>query len=101
MKNYREEWTVRLNKATYILNEEQANLLKSEIARGNRGVVMFKEFAISIPYIEEFFLSRKVYDVNRQLSESKYEVSEQAKEKMEEIREKFRNKLRFSPTEKN
>jgi hypothetical protein len=53
---WEEEWKVVLNNGSeYPLGKEQAWVIQEAIANGNRGVVMFKTFSISIPYIVEFF----------------------------------------------
>lgn len=50
-----EEWRVVVNKEEYILTNLQGKVLAEEIKKGNRGIIMFKDFAISIPYIQEFY----------------------------------------------
>lgn len=92
MKNYREYWTVKVNKSTYVLNEEQASLLKKEIANGNRGIVVFKEFAVSIPYIEEFYLSRKESTL-KELPDEIIQESEKSQEWINSIRQKLGKKM--------
>lgn len=57
---YEEEWKVILNtKGVYTLSKMQAMGLKQEIASGNRGIVLFQTFSIPIPYITEFYRSRR------------------------------------------
>lgn len=57
---YDEEWRVVMNtKGDYTLGKMQAKLLQEEISRGNRGIIMFNTFAISIPYIVEFYRVRR------------------------------------------
>ena len=59
-EKYEEEWTVRVNSGgKYTLSKLQANILQQEIANGNRGIIMFKTFSISIPYIAEFYLEKR------------------------------------------
>lgn len=54
-----EEWKVICStKGEYMLGKIQARILQQAIAQGNRGIVMFKTFAISIPYIAEFYRVR-------------------------------------------
>lgn len=55
-----EEWLVVMsNKSEYELSKSQAWALRQEIASGNRGVIMFQTFSISIPYILEFYRVKK------------------------------------------
>lgn len=64
---YIEQWTVIINKSEYTLNNSQARALHEQIASGSRGIVMFKDFTIPIPYIEEFFLASKELNPKYQL----------------------------------
>jgi len=50
-----EMWVVVVRKRQYELNGKEADLLKRLIVAGNRGIIWFKDFAISIPYIEEIY----------------------------------------------
>jgi hypothetical protein len=55
-----EEWIVKINTGgEYPLSKNQARYLQQEISNGNRGIVMFQSFSISIPYIAEFFISKR------------------------------------------
>ena len=96
MKNYTEEWIAIVNKNKYYLNEKQAALLKQEIARGNRGIVLFDEFSINIPYMEELYLNRKIFNESTLLSNSipylSSEEIEKGKTKLAEIRSKWDKK---------
>jgi len=57
---YEEEWIVKINTGgTYTLSKLQATILQQEIANGNRGMIMFKTFSISIPYIAEFYRDKR------------------------------------------
>ena len=57
---YEEEWLVVINtKGEYTLSKVQARILQQAIAQGNRGIVMFTTFSISIPYIAEFYRTRR------------------------------------------
>jgi len=46
-----EKWSVKTQKKTYILNGKQAQALKDLTNSGSRGLVWFRDFAISIPHI--------------------------------------------------
>jgi len=53
---FEEEWLCIMNtKGEYRLGKKQAWILLEEIAHGNRGIVPFSTFVISIPYISEFY----------------------------------------------
>ena len=57
---YDEEWKVVMStKGDYTLNKMQARILQQEMAGGSRGIVMFQTFAISIPYVAEFYRVRR------------------------------------------
>ncbi len=76
-QKWEEEWKVVLNNdAEYPLSKLQALVLKQEIAAGNRGIVMFKTFAISIPFIVEFYRVKRFlkgqYQLPKQASEPPY-----------------------------
>ena len=67
---YEEEWEVLTNaKGKYTLSKDQARLLQEEISHGNRGIIMFKTFAISIPYIVEFYRVKRFLKNALQLPE--------------------------------
>lgn len=93
-KNYREEWTAIVNKTKYVLNEEQANLIKSAIARNNNGKILFPEFTINMAYLEEFYLSNKIYDKSTLLphkthQEPSLEEAKRVQEKIEKFKKEF------------
>lgn len=89
--NYLEEWTVIINKSKYVLNDKQSKLLKEEIAKGNRGTILFENFSIPISFIEEFYLSDKYPDKSNMIaSENKYVVSEEEKRIVENKMENFK-----------
>ena len=72
---YEEEWQVILNTGgKYTLGKFQARLLQQEIANGNRGIIPFKTFVVSIPYIAEFFLVKRFLKDSKQLSATASEL---------------------------
>ena len=86
---FEEIWRVVLqNGAEYELGKIQALILKQEITNGNRGIVMFETFAISIPYIIEFYRVRKFLRDTKQLSAKASELPYKPipKEKWEKIK---------------
>lgn len=61
------KWKVLMsNKNEYVLSSEQMEMLKKAISVNNRGILVFDTFAISIPYITDFYLigrnKRKLFD---------------------------------------
>ncbi len=54
--DYEELWVVILtSKGRYDLSKNQARLVQEALAKGERGAIVFETFAISIPYITEFY----------------------------------------------
>src|ERR1035437_4268062 len=93
MKNYHEEWTAIVNKNKYILNEDQADVIKNAVANGNRGTILFPAFSIDIAFMEEFYMSNKIFDVNKKLATGEKEISQEEKDritkKMAEFKKEF------------
>ena len=88
-----EEWEVVVGKDKFHLKGEQVVALKKEIAGGKRGVVWFKEFAISIPHIQ---CAYKINGVKKTIdsrlpgySSLTKEERERSNAKLDEIRKKF------------
>lgn len=65
--SYLEEWVVMVNGFQYKLDKAQNETLSDAIGKGNRGIIMFEGFSISIPYIQEHYRSRRYLKANRQL----------------------------------
>jgi len=94
MKTHSEIWTVVVNKTKYVLNEEQANLLREKMVKGDKSPIMYKEFTIFPAFVEEFYLSDKVYDKSKLLShETKQEPSLEEKLKVQKMMEEFREEF--------
>ena len=94
MKSYTEEWTVVVNKTKYPLNEKQANILREKIAQGSRGIVVFDDFSISIPFIEEFYLSDKIYDVLPEInSTNEQKITEEERQRTRDLIEEFKKRF--------
>ena len=67
-EKFDEEWKVVINTGgEYVLSKMQARILQQAVATGNRGVIMFNSFAISIPYIAEFYRVRRFLKGAKQL----------------------------------
>lgn len=65
---FEEEWEVITSaKGKYTLSKLQARVLMQEMANGNRGIIPFKTFAISIPYIVEFYRVKRFLKDAKQL----------------------------------
>jgi len=74
-EKYGEEWRVVLNTGgNYTLGKTQAVILQQAIATGNRGIIMFKTFSISIPYIAEFYRVKRFLKDAKLLPESASEL---------------------------
>lgn len=86
----KEKWVVVVNKNEYELDEKQARVLSDAIASGTRGIVQFKDFIISVPFIEEFYLVGK-WQQPEQLEEPKMSNEQRQKEliKIEKTRQKL------------
>lgn len=75
-QEFKETWIVKVGKKDYELNEKQIVILKEADLQGQRGIVWFDGFAISIPHIESIYL------VERYLPQEKYwETLEEVKSK--------------------
>lgn len=58
---FEEEWGVQVGKESFALNERQIKILKEADLSGQRGIVWFDKFAISIPHIQSILLvSRRI-----------------------------------------
>jgi len=66
---YDEEWLVKLNTGgQYLLSKQQSWVIQEAIASGNRGIIMFKTFSISMPYIAEFYRTKRFIKKDHQLT---------------------------------
>jgi len=66
---WEEEWKViTSSKGNYFLSKKQAIILKQAMAIGNRSTIMFQTFAIAIPYVVEFYRTRRYLKDAKQLS---------------------------------
>lgn len=94
-EKWEEEWIVKMNDNTeYSLSKIQMLGLRQEIARGNRGIVMFQTFGISVPYIVHF-------DRVRRFLKGEFQLSARATEKpYEPIPEEVWNKIKKEAYEK-
>lgn len=71
---FEEEWVLKTNsKEEYRLSKKQAWMIQEAIASGNRGIVMFDTFSISIPYIVDFYRLKRFVKESRQLTSQQQE----------------------------
>jgi len=93
---YEEEWEVVLNTGgKYTLSKLQAWGLRHAISQGERGIVMYQSFSISIPYIAEFYRIRRFLKDTRQLPKTASEkpFKPVSPKKWEKIREEIYGKI--------
>ncbi len=91
---FEEEWAVVVDKEVFALNKKEADLLKKATIAGQRGLVWFPKFAISIPHISAIYLTRRTY--KNQLASGKQGLPEltdkdllKNRERIKEIKEKL------------
>ena len=95
-EGWEEEWKVILSsKGEYTLSKLQAMVLKQAIATGNRTTIMFKTFAIAIPYIIEFYRVKRFLKDTFQLPASASEKPHEPipEEKWEQIKKMVYEKI--------
>lgn len=73
-----EEWEVSTGKETFVLSPQQFELLKKAMESGQRGMIFFKDFGISIPHISHTKLRRREHyklegGVKLKISSGQYE----------------------------
>ncbi len=85
---YEEEWGVQVGKEIYTLNENQIKLLREADISGQRGIVWFDKFAVSIPHIQSVWLiSRRIK--NKLAAGEKPEEPAMTEEERERVRKKI------------
>lgn len=96
---FEEEWGVQIGKEQFVLNERQIKLLKEADVSGQRGIMWFDKFAVSIPHIQSIWLiSRRI---KNRLPEGTTpdepirteEEQERISKKIQEMKEKLMIKL--------
>lgn len=50
-----QQWVVVVGKREFVLTDEQLSILKAADLAGQRGIVWFGDFAISIPHIDVIY----------------------------------------------
>jgi len=95
---YDEEWKVKLNTGgEYLLSQKQAWVIQEAIASGNRGIIMFKTFSVSMPYIAEFFRVRRFLKADHQLTGQQQEDTWTEEDRLHAIQriKEIKEKLKF------
>lgn len=95
-EKFDEEWKlVVTSKGEYTLNKIQARILQQKISSDSRGIVMFKTFMVSIPYIVEFYrvkrFLRGTLQLPAQASELPYKPM--SREKFEKLKKEIYRKI--------
>lgn len=96
---FEEEWGVQIGKELFVLNGKQIKLLKEADISGQRGIIWFDNFAISIPHIQSIWLINR--RIKNQLPEGAKpdepirtaEEQERISKKIQEIKQKLMIKL--------
>lgn len=97
-EQYDEEWQLTLNTGSnYVLSKKQAWVIQEAIASGNRGIIMFKTFSISMPYIAEFFRIRRFLKADHQLTGQQEEEAWTEEDRLRAIKriKEIKGKLRL------
>lgn len=55
-----ESWVLIVGETEWLLNGKEAKILRDAIKQGSRGMVVFDEMVVNIPFIKEFYLKHKV-----------------------------------------
>lgn len=101
--DYEEVWIVVMNtRGRYKLSKDQARIVQKALVRGERGAIVFETFAISIPYIAEFFREKRFLKHDKVLPERATEgpFVPISKERLEKFKEEIYRKLGKSPYKK-
>ena len=75
-----EEWEVNVGSEKFVLTPKQVEILREASKAGNRGLVFFDDFAISIPHISHIKIKRREYfsidgNIRRMIGKREYEES--------------------------
>jgi len=83
---FEEEWLVRTNsKEEYRLSKKQAWVIQEAVAKGERGIIMFDSFSISMPYIVDFYRLKRFRKESHQLTTSQKEEAWTEKDRLNAI----------------
>ena len=101
---YEEEWKVVMNTGgKYILSKAQAGLLMESMRAGKREI-MFKTFMIAIPYVAEFYRTRRflkdTYKLPERATEEEFKPTPEQKKRIEKIKKEMRENLLIKKPER-
>lgn len=88
-KSY-EKWEVTVGKDKFQLDGNELSILKEATKRDSRGIVWFRDFAVSIPHIQSIKRTKNLKQVETELkyqSEHPALTTEQRKENLEKLAE--------------
>ena len=84
------------NKGEYRLSKKQAWVIQEAIARGERGIIMFGTFSISVPYIVEFFRVTRFIKESHQLTSEQKENAWSEEDRLRAIERVKQLKTKFN-----
>lgn len=96
-QDYSEEWAVIAGNETFVLDENQVQILKQATLEGQRGLIWFEKFAISIPHIQAIYRMSRTLKNQLEAGETKErefteEEREANRERIQKIKEGFLQK---------
>lgn len=101
-QKFKEEWAVIVGRETFILDENQIKILKQASTSGNRGIIWFEKYGISIPHIQAIYLVSKtpkdVLTAGKQEVVYSEEDRKKARVKIDKIRSELGGKLNLKQT---
>src|SRR3990167_10661497 len=92
---YEEDWIAVVNKTEYPLSKNQALVVKEAMATGERGNIVFDSFAICIPFVSEFYRTKRYLKNSMQFSEkaTEEEYKPISKERWEKFKKEAYGKI--------
>ncbi len=82
-----ERWVVVVDKNQFVLDGNELQVLRNANQAGNRGMVWFRDFAISIPHISCIYLESRKADESNMLPQPSARLTNDDKEKWLKHRE--------------
>jgi len=80
--HYLEEWVLIIGDMDWTLDKREAGILKEAIRSGNRGMVVFDEMVVNIPFIKEFYRKKRYLDPKYQIREPEPEYHVETEEEI-------------------
>lgn len=90
---YSEQWAVIVDRKEYVLNEKEIEILRGADQSGMRGMIWFKDFAISIPHISSIYLNDRRIKLQFE-SPKEVEQNEEEKQRIEKLKEQIKQKVK-------